>query len=283
MSSFPGAVKAMDGRRFLPWDEIDAAALVRKPVGIVATGAAVDMPVTLPSRGAWIGVRLGSRASTGATLQLWRRLTSGYTELEIAIVSDLAARWFLDDRPVDAGLATRAVRSGPSRSSASGADRGADPRPAPARRRSDGRQRRRIRFCFRDRAHLRRPAERRVVLRDLRAQHIQELPLAGAAWPPPPLSAFCRLRAAQEHPQQIRARGRERRSWSWLASLVMATGGWPRPKRAISCRSAPGFAHRPHPPTRELRAAARRPDVRLSGRGRVDRYYAAKAGPTRRC
>ena len=71
----------------VPWDLLDGTLAGRLP-GQPLSKAPAD--VIVPSGSAWLGVRLGGQGSATATLQIWRRLTAGYTEMEVGILTDLA-------------------------------------------------------------------------------------------------------------------------------------------------------------------------------------------------
>ena len=75
----------------IPWAALDSA-LGNRPAGQPLAKAPAD--IILPSGGAWLGVRLGGPGSGSgnavATLQVWRRLTASFTEMEVGILTDLA-------------------------------------------------------------------------------------------------------------------------------------------------------------------------------------------------
>ena len=68
----------------LPWADLDAA-LVGKPTFIGVTNKALSTP--LPSGGGWIGIPL--RHDPPAALHVWRKLTTLFTEMEVAMLVDL--------------------------------------------------------------------------------------------------------------------------------------------------------------------------------------------------
>ncbi len=68
----------------LPWADLDAA-VQGKPTFVGVTNKALSQPL---AAGGWIGIPL--RQDPPAALHVWRRLTSNFTEMEAAMLIDLA-------------------------------------------------------------------------------------------------------------------------------------------------------------------------------------------------
>ena len=71
----------------IPWETLDGF------LGAQPTARPITQPpgeLALPPASAWLGVGLGGATGPRVTLQLWRRLTARFTEMEIAILTDFA-------------------------------------------------------------------------------------------------------------------------------------------------------------------------------------------------
>jgi GAF domain-containing protein len=66
------------------WEQLDQTLAIHPPGQLVTQPPA---PGLMPERSAWAGARLG-RTGQGATFQVWRRLTSSFTEMETVMLSD---------------------------------------------------------------------------------------------------------------------------------------------------------------------------------------------------
>jgi GAF domain-containing protein len=73
----------------IPWNALDAVLRTKAPLKATTAG---ELPgeIVLPKGGAWVGFNLGGATERSATLHVWRRVISSYTEMELAMLFDLA-------------------------------------------------------------------------------------------------------------------------------------------------------------------------------------------------
>ncbi len=76
----------------MPWEAYGNALRARETLKAVS---ARDLPVAVtaaePLKGAWIGFLLGlDKEKPDAVFQLWRQYTTAFTDLEIAMLTDIA-------------------------------------------------------------------------------------------------------------------------------------------------------------------------------------------------